>query len=476
MSKTIFSGLLEAIDDDWRGLARPEQLPPAGDWSFWVFMAGRGSGKTRGGSEETRRRAMASGSRIALIAATAADARDVMVEGESEILSVCPSHDMPKYEPSKRRLTWANGSVATLFSAEEADRLRGPQHHFIWADELAAWRDAQSTWDMAMMGLRLGRRPRALVTTTPRPIKLLRDLIKRDGKDVVVTRSTTYANRDNLAPTFFSQIITRYEGTRLGRQELNAELLEDIEGALWSLDMIEAARKPKDFTPDLRRIVVAIDPAVSVSETSDATGIVVAGVGHDGRGYVLEDLSGKFSPTEWATRAVAAFNRHRADRIVAEANQGGAMVETTIRAVDKNVPVKLVHASRGKVTRAEPVSALYEQGRVHHIGCFPELEDEMTSFEPGSTNSPDRMDALVWALTELMLGQAFEVTSFHTPILGPPKSATIGLYESGVLNVNGGFSSAPPGGWPANSPQAAAGGAVHWSPGQGSAPGPGKGW
>ncbi len=472
--KSPFAALAEALDDPWIKQARPEQLPPKGNWTIWLFDAGRGSGKTRGGSEEVKRRALTSPIRIALIAATAADCRDVMIEGDSGILSVCArEHERPLYEPSKRRLTWPNGSIATMFSAEEADRLRGPQHHFIWGDEVAAWPKARDVLDMAMFGLRLGKRPQCLLTTTPRPIPLLRDLIKREGKDVVVTRSTTYANRDNLAPSFFSQIITKYEGTRLGRQELNAELLEDIEGALWSTDMIEASRKPIDFLPDLKRIVVAIDPAVSVSEKSDATGIVVAGVGFDGKGYVLEDLSGKFSPTEWATRAVAAYKRHRADRIVAEANQGGAMVETTIRAVDRSVPIQLVHASRGKVTRAEPVSALYERGRVHHVGCFPELEDEMTSFEPGSTNSPDRLDALVWGLTELMLGQQFEVTSFHTPILGPPRSATVGLFEAVIMAGD----ASPPGGWPIGSPQAQAGGGVHWSPGQGMAPGQGpKQW
>ena len=271
-----------------------------------------------------------------------------------------------------------------------------------------------------MFGLRLGRKPRVCVTTTPRPIPLLKELILRP--DVHVTKGRTSDNASNLAETFLTSIVSRYQGTRLGRQELDGDILDDVPGALWSRDMIEACRIPKGTEPPMRRIVVAIDPAISMTETSDATGIVVAGLGDDGHGYVLEDLSGKYSPTEWATKAVAAYKRHKADRIVAEANQGGAMVETTLRAVDRSVPVRLVHASRGKITRAEPVSALYEQHRVHHIGSFPELEDECCSFEPGSTNSPDRMDGLVWAITDLMLGGLEQLTSWHVPATGMPRS------------------------------------------------------
>jgi predicted phage terminase large subunit-like protein len=230
-------------------------------------------------------------------------------------------------------------------------------------------------------------------------------------------KGRTSDNSANLPPSFLADITNRYQGTRLGRQELDGDILDDVPGALWSRDMIEAARIPKGTEPAMRRIVVAIDPAISVSETSDATGIVVVGLGDDGHGYLLEDLSGKYSPTEWATRAVAAYKRHKADRIVAEANQGGAMVETTLRAVDRSIPVRLVHASRGKITRAEPVSALYEQHRVHHAGCFPELEDELCSFEPGSTDSPDRLDALVWGVTDLMLGGYREITNFHIPVV-----------------------------------------------------------
>ena len=402
--QSIFSRLAEALDDPWRRQARPEQLPPPGDWTTWIYLAGRGAGKTRAGAEWVKSQAMASPTaRIALIAPTSADARDVMVEGESGLLSIARDDFRPTYEPSKRRLTWPNGAQATMFSAEEPDRLRGPQHSAIWADEGAAWKNAHDTWAMAMFGLRIGKNPRVMVSTTPKPVKLLKALIARGPPEVAVTRGSTYDNRENLAPAFFSQIVRQYEGTRLGRQELNAELLEDVEGALWSRDLIERTRSPADAKPPLKRIVVAIDPAVSVSETSDETGIVVCGVGTDDRGYVLEDCSGKYSPTEWARVSIAAYRRHSADRIVAEANQGGAMVENTLRVVDRNIPLRLVHASKGKITRAEPVSALYEQGRVSHVGMFDQLEDQLCSFSPGSTDSPDRLDALVWAMTELMV-------------------------------------------------------------------------
>jgi phage terminase large subunit-like protein len=410
---TMFSRLASALSDDWTAHARPEQLPPPGDWTIWAMVAGRGTGKTRAGSEWVRSLAESGAAyRIALVGPTAADTRDVMVEGDSGILSVCPDWNRPLYEPSKRRLTFPNGVICTMFSSEEPDRLRGPQHGAAWCDELGAWRNVQATWDMLQFGMRLGKNPRTLITTTPKPIKILKEIVARNGQDVFVTRGSTYDNRANLAPSFFTQIVKRYEGTRLGRQELNAEILEDIEGALWTRDMIEAARRPKEFFPDLKRVVVAIDPACSSGEDSDESGIIVAGVGYDDAGYVLEDLSGRYTPTEWATKAVGAYRRHRADRIVAEVNQGGAMVENTIRVIDPNVPLRLVHASRGKIVRAEPVSALYEQGRIHHVGGFAELEDQLCSFAPGSKDSPDRLDALVYALTDLMIGGARPVLLF----------------------------------------------------------------
>jgi predicted phage terminase large subunit-like protein len=400
-----FARIADALESDWRAIARPEQLPPDGDWSIWLYLAGRGAGKTRSGAEAVRDW-IESGrcGRVALIAPTQGDARDVMAEGESGLLAIAPNSNRPSYEPSKRRLTWPNGAMATIYSAEEGERLRGPQHDGLWADELAAWKGAQNVWDMAMFGLRLGKRPRAIVTTTPRPIPLLRALLKREGQDVTVTRGRTSDNAANLAPTFLSQIVSRYAGTRLGRQELDAEMLEDTPGALWTRDVIEDGRRERANLPPLRRIVVAIDPAVSNREASDETGIIVAGLGTDDKGYMLEDASGKFSPIEWARRAVALYHKWGADRIVAEANQGGLMVEQTVRTVDANVSFEAVHASRGKITRAEPIAALAEQRRIHHVGTFPELEDQLCTFASGSSSSPDRLDAMVWAFSKLMLG------------------------------------------------------------------------
>jgi phage terminase large subunit-like protein len=327
---SIFARLAETLADDWSVHARPEQLEPAGNWNIWVILSGRGWGKTRTGAEWVKSLIVSGkAKRVALVGATAADVRDVMIEGQSGLLSVCADWDKPLYEPSKRRITFKNGAVATAYSAEEADRLRGPQHDAAWCDELAAWSNVQATWDQLQFGLRLGKKPRCCVTSTPRPIKLLKELITRP--DVHVTKGKTSDNAANLAETFLTAIVSRYAGTRLGRQELDGDILDDVPGALWSRDMIEACRITKGTEPSMRRIVVAIDPAISVTETSDSTGIVVAGLGDDGHGYVLEDLSGKYSPTEWATRAVAAYKRHKADRIVAESNQGGAMVESTLR-------------------------------------------------------------------------------------------------------------------------------------------------
>jgi predicted phage terminase large subunit-like protein len=388
--------------DDWRVWARPSQLPPEGDWRIWLLLAGRGFGKTRSGAEWVRAQVESGAAlRIALVAPTARDARLVMVEGESGLLAIAPDTMRPVFEPSKRQLTWPNGAIATLFSADEPDRLRGPQFDAAWCDELAAWRYPQA-WDMLMMALRLGTNPRVVVTTTPKPVKLVRALLA--SPDCAVTRGGTRDNAGNLAPGFLAAILKQYEGTRLGRQELDAELLEDMPGALWSRDAIERARI--DEAPVLRRVVVAIDPAASAGEDADETGIVVAALGQDSHGYVLEDLSGRYSPHDWASHALEAYRAHRADRIVAEVNNGGAMVEATLRVLDAGVSYKPVHASRGKLARAEPVAALYEQGRIHHVGAFPALEDQMCAFTGGPLAhlaSPDRVDALVWALSELML-------------------------------------------------------------------------
>ncbi|HEX6841401.1 MAG TPA: terminase family protein [Stellaceae bacterium] len=392
---------------DWRFWARPNQLPPDGAWRVWLLLAGRGFGKTRTGTEWVRTQIEEKGARrIALVAPTAADVRDVMIEGESGLLAVASPGLRPDYEPSKRRLTWPNGAVATCFSAEEPNRLRGPQHDAAWCDELAAWRHEEA-WDMLMLGLRLGADPRCVVTTTPKPIRLIRQLLGDRG--AVVTRGSTYDNAANLAPAFLAQIVRRYEGTRLGRQELDAEVLDDVPGALWTRDAIDRAKVAA--APALRRVVVAIDPAVSTGEEADETGILVAALGQDGHGYVLDDLSARLAPAGWARRAIAAYHAHHADRVVAEVNNGGDLVEATLRAVDAGVAYRAVRASRGKAVRAEPVAALYEQGRVHHVGSFPALEDQMCACAPDLDRgmagiSPDRLDALVWALTDLMIGPA----------------------------------------------------------------------
>lgn len=379
------------------------------------MLAGRGFGKTRAGVEWIR--GMVCGSsplakgqarRIAVVAETAADARDVLVEGESGLLSVHPPDFRPKYEPSKRRLTWPNGAIATLYNGTEPDQLRGPQHNAALVDELAKYKYAQETWDMLQFGLRLGDNPRQMVTTTPRPIPVVRQIMKDDG--TVITRGSTFDNAPNLAPSFLAQIRRRYEGTRLGRQELNAEVLDDAPGALWTREALDRRRCKRDTKlPDMQRVVVAIDPAAkakenAVSDGTAETGISVAGLGVDGRGYVFDDLSCGLSPNGWARRALSAFDLYSADAIVVETNQGGEMVKQTIQSVRPGVRVIEVHASRGKVTRAEPIAALYEQGRVSHVGSFPELEDQMVLFTPwgleGDTTA-DRVDALVWAMTLL---------------------------------------------------------------------------
>ncbi len=405
--KGLTSEQLGALLYDWKFWGRPNQLAPSGDWRVWLLLAGRGFGKTRTGAEYVRDRVAAGYRRIALVAPTAADARDVMVEGESGILAISPPGNRPRYEPSKRRLTWPNGAIATTYSADEPERLRGPQHDFAWCDEIAAWRYPEA-WDMLMFGLRLGGDPRAVVTTTPKPIKLIRELLADPATEI--TRGSTFDNRGNLAPAFLSQIVKKYQGTRLGRQELDAEILDDTPGALWSMKLIEDARLNRMAHPDLTRIVVAIDPAASAGEDADETGIIVAGKDAAGHGYVLHDGSGRMMPTDWAKAAITAYHDHKADRIVAEVNQGGDMVEATIRMIDPRVPYSAVRATRGKVVRAEPVAALYEQGLIHHAGAFPQLEDQMCSFtsdfDRGRAGfSPDRVDALVWALSELFVEQ-----------------------------------------------------------------------
>ncbi len=408
---------LRRLHDDWEFWARDDQLPPSGDWLVWLILGGRGAGKTRAGAEWVRRVALGAPGfagrpvgRIALVGETLADARAVMVEGVSGLLAIHRRGERPDWQPSRRRLEWANGAVAQLFSAEDPESLRGPQFGAAWADELGKWRHAEATFDMLQFGLRLGDRPRQVVTTTPRAIPLLRRLLT--APTTMVTRAATRANAANLAPGFLEQVVGRYAGTRLGRQELDGELIEDRPDALWRREMIEAMRVAVAPAREaLRRVVVAIDPPAGGAD-ADACGIVGCGLGEDGSAFVLADLSLRgAAPAEWAARAAALYRRLEADALVAEVNQGGDMVAEVVRGVDPAIPVTAVRATRGKWLRAEPVAVLYRQGRVRHAGSFPELEDEMCDFGPDGLSqgrSPDRLDALVWALTALLLGPGGE--------------------------------------------------------------------
>lgn len=406
----------EEILNDWTVWARSDQLFNSPDFDVFGSVAGRGSGKTRAGAEWVRDLVKRGYKRVAFVAPTIADVRDVMVEGESGLLSVCWEKDrdengnltgVPLYEPSKRhKLTWANGAVAYGYSAEEPERLRGPQHDAAWCDELAAWRYLEDSWDMLNFGLRLGNAPKLLFTTTPKPIKLLKELLA--DPNVLVTTASTYANRANLPSRFLNNLRRKYENTRLGKQEIYAQILDNIAGALWNDDVFKRINKP----PEMKRVVISVDPsgAKNKESKSDEIGIIAAGLieledGLDGA-VILEDGSLVASPTEWASAAVEMYHRHRADALVAEINYGGAMVESVVRSVDRTVNFKEVHATRGKVVRAEPVAALYEQGRVYHNGRFGTLEDQMLAMTPSGYQgggSPDRLDAAVWALTELVL-------------------------------------------------------------------------
>jgi predicted phage terminase large subunit-like protein len=389
---------------DWLKMARPQQLTPKGDWGLWLILAGRGWGKTMVGAFDTMIYALNNPeSRCAVVTPTFGDLRRVAFEGVSGIMNWIPQECLLKgrgqgYSSSAAEIRLYNGSIIQGFAAIEPKRLRGPQFHRAWCDEVAAWQYPEA-FDQLMFGLRLGDNPQCVVTTTPAPNKLTKSLIKRTN--TVVTRGSTFDNSQNLSDTAIQQLKEKYEGTRMGRQELYGELLEDIEGALWSWSMIEEARVKPEQVPDLKRIVVAVDPAVTNTESSDETGIIVAGICANKNFYVLQDKSLRGSPDTWAREAVHAFQSNNADRLVAEVNNGGDLVERVIRTIDRQVPYTAVRASRGKIVRAEPIAALYEQGKVHHVGEFKELEDQLTTFSPDGKKSPDRLDALVWALTDL---------------------------------------------------------------------------
>ena len=396
--------------------ARPEQLPPpltdAAAWRTWLLLGGRGAGKTRAGAEWIRGQALGlapfaatPAARIALVGETLADAAAVMVEGVSGLLAIHADADRPTYLSSRNELVWPNGCIARLYSSEDPGKLRGPQFDAAWCDEIAKWRYAQETWDMLQFALRLGTAPRQVVTTTPRPIPLLKAIIA--DAMTITDRVRTRDNAQNLAPTFMAEMQRRYGGTPLGRQELDGEVVEDREDALWQRTWFDLSRVAQ--APELARIVVAVDPGVTSGIKADATGIVAAGLGSDGRGYVIADQTIKgHEPLDWARAAVALYERLEADCIVAEVNQGGELIELALRQVNADVPVKRVRATRGKWLRAEPVAALYQEGRISHVGMFPPLEDQMCDFGPNGLSggrSPDRLDALVWAITELMLAR-----------------------------------------------------------------------
>ena len=404
------SKLYESLQDRriaWEmELARPEQLPNVDEsWSIYLYLAGRGAGKTRTAAEWLAWEATTqNNTRWAIVAPTFGDVRDVCAEGESGIINILRSYgSLADYNRSQGSIMLTNGSKIKLFSADEPDRLRGPQHHGAWCDELAAWR-YPDTWDQLQFGLRLGNNPRTVITTTPRPVLLIRNLVNRNDGTVKIVRGSTFDNAANLAPQALLELQARYAGTRMGRQELYGELLTESDSALWTRALLDEARITTENAPPYYRVVVAIDPAVTSGESSDETGIIVAGATPDGHYYIIEDATMRGTPEMWARKAVEMYRKHKCDRVIAEVNNGGDMVESVLRQVDSTIPYRKVHASRGKQVRAEPISALSEQGRLHLVGSFPLLEDQLVTWEPGSDRSPDRMDAMVWAITDLMGG------------------------------------------------------------------------
>lgn len=399
---------------DWEIWARDDQLPPADDeWRTWLILGGRGAGKTRAGAEWVRGQALGRTpfarepvGRIALVGETYHDARSVMIEGVSGLLAIHARDERPAFYASRNELIWPNGAIGQVFSAEDPDSLRGPQFGAAWCDEIAKWRRAEDAWDMLQFGLRLGALPRAVVTTTPRANALLQSLL--GDATVAVSRTRTHDNAAHLAASFLAEMERRYAGTELGRQELDGELIDELKGTLWQRAWIEATRCLS--VPELRRVVVGVDPPVTTGEKADACGIVVAGLADDGRGFVLADETVQgLAPNAWARAVLQAYHTHEADRIVAEVNQGGDLVEAVIRQMEPAVPITKVRATRGKWLRAEPVAALYAEGRIAHVGTFDALEAEMMMFGNDGRaggRSPDRLDALVWAVTDLMTAPA----------------------------------------------------------------------
>lgn len=388
--------------DQWLANARPNQLPPEGDWLYWLILAGRGFGKTRTGAETIRMWVEDKKYyNIALIGQTIDDVKKVMVEGVSGLLSICNQQN-PLYEKSKHRLTWSSGAVATFYRGDFYEKLRGPQFDCAWIDELAKFRSPEQLWEQLMLSLRLGNKPRCIITTTPRPVPILKELMANPY--CTMTTGSTFENSKNLAPQFLRQVIKQFDGTRLGAQELYAQMMDEYEGALWNRNIIKYLEPSIDIR--WQRIVIAVDPATTSNLDSDETGIIVAAKDNKDYGYILADLSGKFSASDWAKRVVNAYHNFKADRVVAEVNQGGDMVEKLLRIHDHNISYKGVHASRGKLPRAEPIAALYEQGKIFHAKPFPELEKQLCNFvsqKNSNHKSPDRLDALVWSLSELYL-------------------------------------------------------------------------